>query len=115
MNDIREVLAVNLKKFRQARGWSQAKLAEKVKTSTQYIGMIEIQSKFPSSEMIHRLAAALSIDPTELFYREIDPEAALIDSKRAALEDIGEAAGEFFAAYIARKLKELEAPKVEEE
>ena len=50
MTNIREVLALNLKKHRQARGWSQAKLAEKVGTSTHYIGMLETKTKFPSGE-----------------------------------------------------------------
>ena len=74
MMNIREILAANLKKHRQDRGWSQAKLAEKTGTSTQYIGMIEINLKFPSSDMINRLAEALKIVPSELFKNEIDKE-----------------------------------------
>jgi transcriptional regulator with XRE-family HTH domain len=52
MTNIRELLASNLKSFRAARGWSQAKLAEKAGTSTQYLGMIETKIKFPSSQML---------------------------------------------------------------
>ncbi|MDR0563214.1 MAG: helix-turn-helix transcriptional regulator [Spirochaetaceae bacterium] len=104
MTNIREVLALNLKKHRQARGWSQAKLAEKVGASTQYIGMLEIKGKFPSSEMIQKLAVALCIDPTELFFKEIAPEAAIKNSQKAALEDVYE----LLCRLISEKIHDLE-------
>jgi len=88
MTNIRDILAANLKKFRQARGWSQALLAEKAETSTNYIGMLENTVKFPSSEMIQKLAFALGIDPTDLFSREIDPISTMRNYQKAALEDI---------------------------
>jgi len=88
MTNIRDVLAVNLKQFRQARGWSQAYLAEKTETSTNYIGMLENSVKFPSSEMIQKLAYALKIDPTDLFSKEIDPISTMKKYQKAALEDI---------------------------
>jgi len=88
MTNIRDVLANNLKKFRQSRGWSQAFLAEKTETSTNYIGMLENSAKFPSSDMIHKLASALGIDPTELFSKEIDPISTMQNYQKAALEDI---------------------------
>jgi len=88
MTNIRDVLAANLKQFRQARGWSQAHLAEKTETSTNYIGMLENSVKFPSSEMVQRLAYALEIDPTELFLKEIDPISTMKKYQKAALKDI---------------------------
>jgi transcriptional regulator with XRE-family HTH domain len=88
MTNIRDVLAVNLKQFRQARGWNQAFLDEKTETSTNYIGMLENSVKFPSSEMIHKLAYALEIDPTDLFSKEIDPISTMRRYQKAALEDI---------------------------
>ena len=88
MTNIRDVLAANLKQFRQARGWSQAYLAEKTETSTNYIGMLENSVKFPSSEMIHKLAYALGIDPTDLFAKSIDPISTMKNYQKAALEDI---------------------------
>jgi transcriptional regulator with XRE-family HTH domain len=111
MTNIREVLAANLKKHRQARGWSQAKLAEEARTSPHYIGMLETKAKFPSSEMIQKLAAALVIDPTELFFKEIDPVEAMRNSPKAAFADVGEAVNRFVAGFVAEKLKELEQPK----
>jgi transcriptional regulator with XRE-family HTH domain len=106
MTNIREVLASNLKKHRQARGWSQAKLAEKTGTSTQYIGMLEIRGKFPSSEMIQKLAAALCIDPTELFFKEIDPETVMKNSQRAAIEDVSEDVNRLLADLFAKKIRQ---------
>jgi transcriptional regulator with XRE-family HTH domain len=46
---------------------SQANLAEKAATSTHYISQIEQQKKFPSPEMLQRIAAALEIDSPQLF------------------------------------------------
>ena len=109
MINIRAVLAANLKKHRQARGWSQAKLAEKTWTSTQYIGILEIQGKFPSSEMIQKLASALSIEPTELFCKEIDPATTLKNSQKAALEDIGDAVNRLITDFFAGEVKKLNA------
>jgi transcriptional regulator with XRE-family HTH domain len=108
MTNIREVLAANLKKYRQARGWSQAKLAEKTGTSTQYIGMLEIKGKFPSSEMIHKLATTLGIDPTELFYKEIDPETAIKNAQKAVVEDIGVEVNQLVAGFFAEKVRKLD-------
>jgi transcriptional regulator with XRE-family HTH domain len=88
MTDIRDVFASNLKKFRQARGWSQALLAEKADASPNYIGMLENKIKFPSPGMIQKVALALGIDPTELFYKEIDPAVTMNCCRKAALEDV---------------------------
>jgi transcriptional regulator with XRE-family HTH domain len=101
-------LAANLKKHRQARGWSQAKLAEKTGTSTHYIGMLETKVKFPSSEMIQKLASALVIDPTELFSKGIDPAETIKNSQKAAFMDVGEAMSRFIADFVAEKMRELD-------
>ena len=42
-------------------------LAERCDTSTSYIGEIEIGRKFPSVEMIERIARALRVAPYRLF------------------------------------------------
>jgi transcriptional regulator with XRE-family HTH domain len=108
MTNIRELFASNLKAFRAARGWSQAKLAEKTGSSTQYIGMIETKIKFPSSEMIQKLALALKIDPSELFYKKIDPKTMRINSQKAVIEDFGEAFNSLINDFIAEKVRELD-------
>ena len=104
MTNIKDVLAANLKQFRRARGWSQAYLAEKVETSTNYIGMLENSAKFPSSGMVHKLAYALGIDPTDLFSRGIDPVSTMKKYQKAALEDIHVLLGRL----INEKIQQLE-------
>ena len=60
-------MAYNIKSQRRVLGISQEGLAERVKTSTNYIAQIEQKNKFPSPEMIERIAAALEIDTPQLF------------------------------------------------
>jgi transcriptional regulator with XRE-family HTH domain len=67
MTNLKALLSYNIKKRREKLGISQAKLAERVDTSTNYIAQIEQQIRFPSSEMLERLAIALEIDSPELF------------------------------------------------
>ena len=104
MTNIRDVLAQNMKAYRNALSLSQAKLAEKVDTSTHYIGMIEIKKNFPSPEMLERIAAALGIDTVDLFSAETNLPKAIKASRRAALKDIKSLVGRF----IDGKLKELD-------
>lgn len=112
MTNIRELLASNLKTYRAARGWSQAKLAEKAKTSTQYIGMIETKIKFPSSTMIHRLAVAFGIDPAELFHKEIDPETIKKNAQKAIIEDFGESICRMINDLVTEKVKEMNTDNI---
>jgi transcriptional regulator with XRE-family HTH domain len=100
MTKIRELLAANIRKYRHARGWSQAKLAEKVDTSAHYIGMLETRSKYPSPEMVERIAAAFSIDSTDLFRRDADPGETVNTLRKAILADIGGVVGNFIEAQI---------------
>jgi transcriptional regulator with XRE-family HTH domain len=99
MTNLRQVLALNMKKKRRILGFSQAKLAEKVDTAPTYIAMIELEKKFPSVEMLERIAEALSMDTTELFSVKPLPEDALRSLRRSVLQDIEKT--------IAKRLKEL--------
>jgi transcriptional regulator with XRE-family HTH domain len=67
MNNIQVVLGHNLKRLRVSRGLTQAVLAGKAGTVGNYIALIENAVKFPSSDMIERLASALEVESTELF------------------------------------------------
>jgi transcriptional regulator with XRE-family HTH domain len=91
---LREILALNMKENRRILGLSQAKLARKANTSTQYVAMIELEKKFPSPEMLERLAAALEIDPQELFSMPPSPAGTLRTLHKEVLADIEQAAGE---------------------
>jgi transcriptional regulator with XRE-family HTH domain len=74
---IRNVLARNLKINRLKLGLTQDKLAEKAGISTHYFAMVELAKKFPSADMLERLAEALEVEPHELFYMPSVAENAL--------------------------------------
>jgi len=88
MTNIRDILAKNMKAYRNALGLSQAKLAEKVNTSTHYIGMIETKRNYPSPEMLERIAAALGIDTMDLFTIEKKLPKMMKNYRKAILKDI---------------------------
>ena len=62
-----ELFIINLKDFRKLRRLSQAKLAELCDSSQAYIAEIEVGKKFPSPDMIERIAAALEMESYCLF------------------------------------------------
>jgi len=67
MTDIKKLLGSNIKFYRVSLGISQEKLAETADMATNYLGLLENGKKFPSSEMIERIAAALGKDSADLF------------------------------------------------
>jgi len=71
---LRDIFIQNLREYRKEKGISQAILAEKCETSTSYIGQIEIGNRFPSLEMIDKMAVALQIKPY-LFFCDADENA----------------------------------------
>ena len=99
MTNLRQVLAVNMRKRRHTLGFSQAMLAEKANTAPTYIAMIELGKKFPSVEMMERIAEALTIDTIELFSVKPIPEDSLKKLHKAVLLD--------FEKIITKKMKEL--------
>jgi transcriptional regulator with XRE-family HTH domain len=63
-----------MKAQRHILGITQAQLAERVNTSTNYIALIESKKKFPTPEMLERIAAALEIDAPPLFSTRSYPQ-----------------------------------------
>jgi transcriptional regulator with XRE-family HTH domain len=88
MIDVRELLASNMKKLRDVLGLSQAKLAEKVETAANYIALIETGKRFPSPQMIHRIATALQVDTPALFAIETSETTSIGAIRRQILADI---------------------------
>ena len=107
MKNLRELLAYNMRENRNRLGLSQSRLAERSGLSTQYIAMIELARKFPTPEMLERIADALEIDPPELFSIQI-AEAQIRKFKKAVLADIEKAVSGAVMQVIERNLKELE-------
>ena len=105
MISIRNILANNLKENRKRCGFSQAKLAEEADTSTQYIAMIEVSRKFPTPEMLDRLAEALGIETYELFAVKPSSEDAMERLHDTLVENIERIVGEAVEKALAEKSK----------
>lgn len=71
MTKVQKRLAENIKFYRKQKRMTQEELAEKAGTATNYIGTIEIGKKFPSPQMIVRIANALEVDELSLFSENI--------------------------------------------
>jgi transcriptional regulator with XRE-family HTH domain len=104
MTNIRDLLAKNMKTYRIAQGFTQAYLAEKVETSTHYIGMIENKTKFPSPEMIERIAIALGVDTTDLFITEKKTPESIRNYRKATINDVKN----ILVRFLDDKLTDLE-------
>jgi len=110
MTSLRSVLAFNMKAQRHILGITQAGLAEKVQTSTNYIALIESEKKFPTPEMLERVAAALEIDAPALFSTKSYPlsePGTLSELKEKILSDLSEVISHRFNKYE-REYSELQ-------
>ena len=87
-SSLRQILAMNIKKRRYILGLSQAKLAEAANIATAYVAMIELEKKFPSVEVLERIAHALNIDPPELFSKACYPSEAVKELHKSVLHGI---------------------------
>ena len=106
MTSLRVLLAYNIKKRRRFLGFSQAALAEKAAISAHYIAQIEQKNKFPSPEMLERIATALDFDSPQLFSMEYFSDEAVKRFREGILTDIGTAVCDAVDA----RLSELKKP-----
>jgi len=93
MTSLRSLLAFNIKEQRHILKFTQAQLAEKVDTSTNYIALIESEKRFPTPEMLERIAAALEIDAPALFSTisyPIKETGTLVELQEKILSDLSE-------------------------
>jgi len=111
MTNLRQLLGSNIKIYRNARGLSQSKLAEKVDTATNYISAIEAGRRFPSVEIIEKIALALKIDTPELFSTK---NVHIFATKRELEEQIWLNIGKNVSNYISKNLLDLKKRKVNE-
>jgi transcriptional regulator with XRE-family HTH domain len=103
MTDLRQLLASNMKLYRGNLGLSQSKLADKVDTATNYIAAIEAGRKFPSVEMLERIARALKIDTPALFSMESLQISAINSLHKEIIGDITQ----IIAGYMEKKLESI--------
>ena len=105
MLDIKEVLAANIKENRRKMGLTQEKLAEKASMSLHYLAILELAKKFPSGEMLERLAEALEIEPHEFFIITPSPQTELEQLRQEIKNDIQNAFVERLEQAITDVLK----------
>lgn len=72
--DLKEIMAVNLRRLRHAKGMTQEELAEKAGLSARYVGAVERADKSASVTVLGRIADALKIEPAELIRRDHSPQ-----------------------------------------
>jgi transcriptional regulator with XRE-family HTH domain len=59
-----------VRSIREAAGLSREVAAERAETGANYLGEVERGEKFPTLEMLERIAAALEVSPSALFEYE---------------------------------------------
>ncbi|WP_349043041.1 helix-turn-helix transcriptional regulator [Agrobacterium sp. SORGH_AS 787] len=64
--DLKEVMAINLRRIRHERQITQEELAYMSGISARYVGSIERADKSASVTVLGKISEALNIDPTEL-------------------------------------------------
>ena len=72
MADLKDIVATNVRRLRNERGWTQEDLAEQVGLSARYVGQIEGAQASMSVTVLGRLADVLNVDPRELVKRSRD-------------------------------------------
>ena len=100
-----------LRENRRRLGISQPQLAEMADLSTHYIAMIETSRKFPTPEVLTRLAKALGIPPHELFAVPASPENALERLHKEVVIDIKQVVSEAVEKAIAEQYSSVKKDK----
>jgi transcriptional regulator with XRE-family HTH domain len=98
--NIRDILAGNIKENRRKCGFSQEKLAEKAGISTPFVAMIEVSRKFPTPDVLDRIAGALNIKTHQLFTVPVSPEEAMEQLRRDIVNEIKQTVGESVAEAV---------------
>ena len=104
-DSIRDILARNIKENRRKNGLSQEKLAEKAGISTPFVAMIEISRKFPTPEVLDKIAGALNIKTWELFAVPPTPEDEMERLHKDIIKEIRQVTVEVLEKALAEKNK----------
>lgn len=64
--DLKEVMAINLRRLRHAKQMTQEELADVAGLSARYVGAIERADVSASVSVLGRIAKALHVDPADL-------------------------------------------------
>ena len=89
MNNIEKIISLlsnKIRTFRNSKGWTQERLAERTDVHPTYISRIESGLKLPALVSIYKIAEALDVEVYELFIDET--KASLLDYKKKKLISI---------------------------
>ena len=102
--NIRDILARNIKEYRRKNGFSQEKLAEKAGISTPFVAMIEVSRKFPTPNVLDKIAGALNIKTWQLFSLSPTPEEAMEKLHYSIVKDIDKVVADAVKKAISENL-----------
>ena len=80
--DLKEVMAINLRRLRHAKGMTQEELAEQAGLSARYIGAIERARASASVTVLGQIADALEMEPADLVRRTLPAGQTTATSER---------------------------------
>lgn len=69
MADLKEIVAINVRRLRHGKGWTQEDLADRVGLSARYIGQIERSQASMTVTVLGRISEALKVEAGELVKR----------------------------------------------
>jgi transcriptional regulator with XRE-family HTH domain len=102
-SDLRAILGTNLKKYRTIKGFSQAKLAEILDISPNFISDIETGKRWLSSDTLVNLSEALGVD----VYEFLQPHQTPTDDITAFIQAYTEKATSAASEAIVHSLNKL--------
>ena len=70
--NLKSRFGLNLRRFREAKGWSQEELADITGLHRTYISGIERGIRNPTLIIIQQIATALKVNPADLLKEDID-------------------------------------------
>lgn len=74
--DLKEVMAINLRRIRHVKKMTQEELADGAGLSVRYVGAIERADVSASVTVLGRIAEALGVEATDLIKRTVHPHRA---------------------------------------
>jgi transcriptional regulator with XRE-family HTH domain len=102
-SELRAILGENLKRYRTFKGLSQAKLAEIMDISPNFISDIETGKRWLSSDTLVNLAGSLDVE----VYEFLKPSEVLTDEIEAFIRQYTEKASQAASEAVIRSLYEL--------
>ena len=69
MADLRDIVAINVRRLRHDKGWTQEDLADRVGLSVRYVGQIERAQASMTVTVLGRVADAFRVEAAELVKR----------------------------------------------